>query len=177
MPSGFVETGGPRAYVRVDGALDTLERIEDVPVAANGRLLRIADVATVKRSYEDPPTYRIRHQGRPALMLGVIMERRFSGLELDAVLAQEESRIVAGLPLGISFEKVSDQASKIRSAVGEFMLKFVTALAVVMVISLLALGFRVGLVVAAAVPLTLAIVFVVMLATGREIDRITLGAR
>lgn len=176
VPSGFVETGGPRAYVRVDGAFDTLERIEDVPVAAGGRLLRIADIATVKRSYEDPPTYRIRHQGRPALMLGVIMERRFSGLELDAALAQEESRIIAELPLGIRFEKVSDQASKIRSAVGEFMLKFVTALSVVMVISLLALGFRVGLVVAAAVPLTLAIVFVVMLATGREFDRITLGA-
>ena len=176
VPSGFVETGGPRAYVRVDGAFDTLERIEDVPVAANGRILRIADVATVTRGYEDPPTYRIRHQGRPALMLGVIMERRFSGLELDAALAQEESRIDAGLPLGIRFEKVSDQASKIRSAVGEFMLKFVTALAVVMVISLLALGFRVGLVVGAAVPLTLAIVFVVMLATGREFDRITLGA-
>jgi len=176
VPSGFVETSGPRAYVRIDGAFDTLERIEDVPVAANGRLLRIADVATVTRSYEDPPTYRIRHQGRPALMLGVIMQRRFSGLELDAALAQEESHIVAGLPLGIRFEKVSDQASKIRSAVGEFMVKFVTALAVVMVISLLALGFRVGLVVAAAVPLTLAIVFVVMLATGREFDRITLGA-
>ncbi|HXK21694.1 MAG TPA: efflux RND transporter permease subunit [Myxococcota bacterium] len=176
VPSGFVETGGPRAYVRVDGAFDTLERIEDVPVAAGGRLLRIADIATVKRSYEDPPTYRIRHQGRPALMLGVIMERGFSGLALDAALAQEESRIVAGLPLGIRFEKVSDQASKIRAAVGEFMLKFVTALAVVMVISLLALGFRVGLVVAAAVPLTLAIVFVIMLATGREFDRITLGA-
>ncbi|MFI5318055.1 MAG: efflux RND transporter permease subunit [Myxococcota bacterium] len=176
VPSGFVETGGPRAYVRVDGAFDALERIEDVPVAANGRILRIADVAMVTRGYEDPPTYRIRHQGRPALMLGVIMERRFSGLELDAALAQEESRIDAGLPLGIRFEKVSDQASKIRSAVGEFMLKFVTALAVVMVISLLALGFRVGLVVGAAVPLTLAIVFVVMLATGREFDRITLGA-
>jgi multidrug efflux pump subunit AcrB len=176
VPSGFVETGGPRAYVRIDGAFDTLERIEDVPVAAGGRLLRIADIATVKRGYEDPPTYRIRHQGRPALMLGVIMERRFSGLELDAALAQEESRIVAGLPLGIRFEKVSDQASKIRAAVGEFMLKFVTALAVVMVISLLALGLRVGLVVAAAVPLTLAIVFVIMLATGREFDRITLGA-
>jgi multidrug efflux pump subunit AcrB len=176
VPSGFVETGGPRAYVRVDGAFDTLERIEDVPVAAGGRLLRIADIATVKRSYEDPPTYRIRHQGRPALMLGVIMARHFSGLELDAALAREESRIDAGLPLGIRFEKVSDQASKIRSAVGEFMLKFVTALAVVMVISLLALGLRVGLVVAAAVPLTLAIVFVVMLATGREFDRITLGA-
>ena len=136
--------------------------------------MRSADVATVTRGYEDPPTYRIRHQGRPALMLGVIMERRFSGLELDAALAQEESRIDAVLPLGIRFEKVSDQASKIRAAVGEFMLKFITALGVVMVISLLALGFRVGLVVAAAVPLTLAIVFV-SCCDGREFDRITMA--
>jgi multidrug efflux pump subunit AcrB len=43
-------------------------------------------------------------------------------------------------------------------------------------VSFLSLGFRVGLVVAAAVPLTLAAVFIVMLATGRDFDRITLGA-
>ncbi|MFZ6048910.1 efflux RND transporter permease subunit [Pseudomonas sp. CR3202] len=175
-PSGFVETAGPRAYIRMDGAFDSLKLIENVPINANGKLLRIADVATVKRGYEDPPTYRIRHQGEPALMLGVIMDSHFNGLELDKSLKAEEDRIHAELPLGVKFDKVSDQAEKIRLAVGEFMIKFFVALGVVMLISLLALGFRVGLVVAAAVPLTLAIVFVIMLMTGREFDRITLGA-
>ncbi|BAN47233.1 efflux RND transporter permease subunit [Metapseudomonas resinovorans] len=175
-PAGFVETAGPRAYIRIDGAFDSLKLIENVPINANGRLLRIADVATVRRGYEDPPSYRIRHQGEPALMLGVIMDQHFNGLELDKSLAAEEDRIHAGLPLGVTFDKVSDQAEKIRLAVNEFMLKFFVALGVVMLISLLALGFRVGLVVAAAVPLTLSIVFVVMLMTGREFDRITLGA-
>jgi multidrug efflux pump subunit AcrB len=176
VPSGFVETDGPRAYVRVDGDFDTLERIGNVPVVANGRVLRIADVANVTRTYQDPPSYRIRHQGEPALMLGVIMEKHWNGLDLDTTLREAEAKISAGLPLGIKLEKVADQASKIRSAVDEFMLKFFVALAVVMLISLLALGFRVGLVVAAAVPLTLSMVFVIMLATGREFDRITLGA-
>ncbi|MHC5351185.1 efflux RND transporter permease subunit [Metapseudomonas furukawaii] len=175
-PAGFVETSGPRAYIRLDGAFDSLRLIENVPINAGGRLLRIADVAEVKRGYEDPPSYRIRHQGEPALMLGVIMESRFNGLELDKALQAEEDRIHANLPLGVTFDKVSDQAEKIRLAVNEFMVKFFVALAVVMLISLLALGFRVGLVVAAAVPLTLSIVFVVMLVTGREFDRITLGA-
>ncbi|NWL77134.1 MFS transporter [Pseudomonas taiwanensis] len=175
-PAGFVETSGPRAYIRLDGAFDSLNLIENVPINANGKLLRIADVATVKRGYEDPPSYRIRHQGEPALMLGVIMEPHFNGLELDKSLQAEEDRIHAGLPLGVTFDKVSDQAEKIRIAVNEFMLKFFVALGVVMLISLLALGFRVGLVVAAAVPLTLSIVFVIMLMTGREFDRITLGA-
>lgn len=175
-PAGFVETSGPRAYIRLDGAFDSLKLIENVPINAGGKLLRIADVATVQRGYEDPPTYRIRHQGKPALMLGVIMEPHFNGLELDKSLQAEEDRIHAELPLGMTFDKVSDQAEKIRISVNEFMLKFFVALGVVMLISLLALGFRVGLVVAAAVPLTLAIVFVVMLVTGREFDRITLGA-
>ncbi len=175
-PAGFVETSGPRAYIRLDGAFDSLKLIENVPINANGKLLRIADVATVKRGYEDPPSYRIRHQGEPALMLGVIMEPHFNGLELDKSLQAEEDRIHAGLPLGVTFDKVSDQAEKIRIAVNEFMIKFFVALGVVMLISLLALGFRVGLVVAAAVPLTLSIVFVIMLMTGREFDRITLGA-
>ncbi|WP_375739512.1 efflux RND transporter permease subunit [Pseudomonas boanensis] len=175
-PAGFVETSGPRAYIRLDGAFDSLKLIENVPINAGGKLLRIADVATVQRGYEDPPTYRIRHQGEPALMLGVIMEPHFNGLELDKSLQAEEDRIHAELPLGVMFDKVSDQAEKIRIAVNEFMLKFFVALGVVMLISLLALGFRVGLVVAAAVPLTLSIVFVVMLMSGREFDRITLGA-
>ncbi|MDT4824889.1 Cobalt-zinc-cadmium resistance protein CzcA [compost metagenome] len=175
-PAGFVETSGPRAYIRLDGAFDSLKLIENVPINANGKLLRIADVAMVKRGYEDPPSFRIRHQGAPALMLGVIMDQHFNGLELDKSLQAEEARIHAELPLGVKFDKVSDQAEKIRLAVNEFMLKFFVALGVVMLISLLALGFRVGLVVAAAVPLTLSIVFVIMLMTGREFDRITLGA-
>ena len=74
------------------------------------------------------------------------------------------------------FTKVVDQAVNIREAVGEFMLKFFVALTVIMIVSLISLGWRVGIVVAAAVPLTLAAVFVVMLLTDRVFDRITLGA-
>src|SRR5438445_1386201 len=56
------------------------------------------------------------------------------------------------------------------------MLKVFVALAVVMLVSIISLGWREGIVVAAAVPLTLAAVFVIMLLTGRVFDRITLGA-
>jgi multidrug efflux pump subunit AcrB len=76
----------------------------------------------------------------------------------------------------MTFTKVTDQAVNITEAYDEFMLKFFVALAVVIAVSLVSLGFRVGIVVALAVPLTLAAVFVIMLATGRDFDRITLGA-
>jgi multidrug efflux pump subunit AcrB len=146
------------------------------PSRAGGRTLTLGDVAQVRRGYEDPPAFQIRNDGEPSLLLGVVMQPRHNGLALGEALDAEEEAIAQGLPLGLELHKISDQAANIEHSYGEFMLKFAVALGVVMLISFLALGFRVGLVVAAAVPLTLAIVFVVMLATGRDFDRITLGA-
>src|SRR5438445_13693198 len=56
------------------------------------------------------------------------------------------------------------------------MIKFAMAVFVVMLVSLLSLGWRVGIVVVAAIPLTLGAVFVIMMITDRDVDRITLGA-
>nr|WP_295371338.1 efflux RND transporter permease subunit [uncultured Sphingosinicella sp.] len=175
-PAGSVETSGPRVFVRLDGSFGSLDAVGNVPIAAGGRTLRLADVAEVRRGYEDPASYIIRHDRKPAIMLGVVMREHYNGLTLGKSLDAEERAIAAELPLGLELNKVTDQARNIDHAYGEFMLKFVVALAVVALVSFLSLGFRVGLVVAAAVPLTLTAVFIVMLATGRDFDRITLGA-
>jgi multidrug efflux pump subunit AcrB len=175
-PAGSIDTNGPQVSIRLDGAYDDLQQIRDTPVAAGGRTFRLGDIADVKRGYEDPPTFLIRHDGEAALVLGVVMQDGWNGLELGRALSAEEKQIAGTLPAGVRFTKVVDQAVNIREAVGEFMLKFFVALAVIMIVSLISLGWRVGVVVAAAVPLTLAAVFVVMLLTGRVFDRITLGA-
>ena len=175
-PAGAVTTLGPQITIRLDGAFTDLDQIGDTPIEAGGRTLRLADLAEIRRGLEDPATLLIRHDGEPALLLAVVMQAGWNGLDLGRALEAEARRIADTLPAGISFSKVTDQAVNIRESVDEFMLKFFVALGVVMAVSLLSLGWRVGIVVAAAVPLTLAAVFVVMLATGRVFDRITLGA-
>jgi multidrug efflux pump subunit AcrB len=175
-PAGSIDTRGPRVFMRLSGAYDSVETIADTPIVAAGRTLKVSDVADVRRGYEDPATYIIRHEGEPAIMLAVVMQQGWNGLELGKALEQRSAAIAATLPLGMTLAKVSDQAVNITAAVGEFMMKFAMALGVVLVVSLLALGWRVGIVVAAAVPLTLAAVFLIMLETGRFFDRITLGA-
>jgi multidrug efflux pump subunit AcrB len=175
-PAGSIETQGPQVQIRLDGAIDGLEKIKETPIVVGGRTLKLADIAEVKRGYEDPATFLIRNGGEPAIVLSVVMKDRFNGLELGKNLEREAKAIQADMPLGMSFTKITDQAVNISEAYGEFMLKFFVALAVVIVVSLVSLGFRVGLVVAMAVPLTLAGVFVIMLVTGRDFDRITLGA-
>src|SRR5262249_3664663 len=175
-PAGSIDAKGPQVFMRLDGAYDDLQKIADTPIVAGGRSLKLSDVATMRRGYEDPPTFLIRNQGEPALALSVIMQEGWNGLDLGKALEAEAKTISRGLPLGITLSKVTDQAVNITEAVDEFMLKFFVALGVVLVVSLLSLGWRVGIVVAAAVPLTLAAGFVIMLDTGRAFDRITLGA-
>jgi multidrug efflux pump subunit AcrB len=175
-PAGSVDTNGPQVFVRLDGAYDDLQKIRDTPVAAGSRVFKLGDIADVKRGYEDPATFLIRHDGEPALVLGVVMKEGWNGLVLGKALEREAKAITKSLPAGLVFSKITDQAVNIDEAVGEFMLKFFVALAVVMIVSLISLGWRVGVVVAAAVPITLAAVFVIMLVTGRVFDRITLGA-
>jgi multidrug efflux pump subunit AcrB len=104
------------------------------------------------------------------------MQEGWDGLALGKALEKRSAAIARTLPLGMTLAKVSDQAVNITSAVDEFMMKFAMALGVVLLVCLLSLGWRVGIVVAAAVPLTLAVVFLIMLETGRFFDRITLGA-
>lgn len=174
--AGAVETHGPQVFIRLDGAFDSLQRIRDTPVVAQGRTLKLSDIATVERGYEDPATLLIRNGGEPALLLGVVMREGWNGLELGRALDAEVGGINAGLPLGMSLSKVTDQAVNISAAVDEFMVKFFVALLVVMLVGFLSMGWRAGIVVAAAVPLTLAVVFVAMAATGKNFDRITLGS-
>lgn len=175
-PSGSIDTKNQQVYIRLDGAFSDLQRIRDTPIIAGHRTLRLSDIADVQRGYQDPATFLVRHNGQPAIMLNVVMRDSFNGLKLGKALEAEQKKIQQSLPTGMTLSKVTDQSTIIRAAVGEFQLKFIVALLVVIIVSLLSLGWRVGIVVAAAVPITLSATLVIMLATGKDLDRITLGA-
>ena len=170
---GFDRHPGP-GFIRLDGAYDSVQAIADTPIVANGRTLKLSDIAEVRRGYEDPPTYVIRHQGEPTIMLAAVMQEGWNGLELGKAL-EGGSAAIAQTPLGMTLDKVTDQAVNITSAVDEFMMKFAMALGGAAGEPAQP-GWRVGIVVAAAVPLTLAVVFLIMLETDQFFDRITLGA-
>ncbi|PCF97580.1 efflux RND transporter permease subunit [Vreelandella nigrificans] len=175
-PAGSIDTQGPQVFIRLDGAIDDLEAIRNTPVVAQGHTLKLGDIAEVKRGYEDPATFIIRNNGESTLLLGVVMREGWNGLNLGEALEEEAEAINADMPLGMSLTKVTDQSVNISSAVDEFMLKFFAALGVVMLVGFISMGWRAGIVVSAAVPLTLAAVFIVMAASGMAFDRITLGS-
>src|SRR3954465_12664069 len=131
-PAGSIDAQGPQVFVRLDGAYDDIRKIADTPIVAGGRNLKLSDVAEIRRGYEDPPTFLIRHQGEPALALSVVMQEGRNGLDLGKALDAETRTIADGLPLGIILTKITDQAVNITEAVDEFMIKFFVALGVVL---------------------------------------------
>src|SRR5437773_2133859 len=175
-PAGSVDTAGSQVFVRLDGAYTDIEKIRETPIVAGKQSFKLSDIAEVTRGYEDPATFVIRHNGEPSLLLSVVMKEGWNGLDLGNALRAESDKISSNLPLGVGLKKITDQAVNISSAVNEFMIKFAMAVCVVMLVSLLSLGWRVGIVVVAAIPLTLGAVFVIMMVTDRVFDRITLGA-
>src|SRR5438034_9377699 len=101
-PAGSVDTKGPQVFVRLDAAYDDLQKIADTPIVAGGRNLKLSDIATVRRGYEDPATFLIRHQGEPTLLLGVVMQEGWNGLDLGMALEAEVKTISAVMPLCVT---------------------------------------------------------------------------
>jgi multidrug efflux pump subunit AcrB len=176
VPAGFMDLAGPRVYLRIDADLSDPERLASVPIRVGDRLLRLSDLATIRRGYEDPPSYLVRSRGQDAVLLGVVMNKGENGLEFGRRLADFVAREQGRLPLGMTLSVLTNQTDAIKQAVNLFQIKFLVAVAVVMGVSILAIGLRAGLVVGIAVPITLGLTFLLMKMTGINLDRITLGA-
>lgn len=175
-PSGAAEGRAERTYVRISGALHSVADVEAIPIEAGGRLLRLADVATVRSALEDPPSFTVRHNGESVLAIGVTLSRNSNLLALGQALDQRQAELRASLPAGVTMEKIADQPTVVDEAVWEFERSFLEALAIVLVVCFVALGWRTGIVVAASVPLVLGVVAIVMYLAGWALDRISLGA-
>ncbi|BBE71791.1 efflux RND transporter permease subunit [Oharaeibacter diazotrophicus] len=175
-PSGVVEAGPQRVAVRVGGQFTSEQSLRDINLRVNDRFFRLTDVATITRGYADPPSSLFRFDGEPAIGLAVGMKAGANLLVFGEALQEEMNRIEAELPVGIGVHLVSDQPKVVEEAVSGFTKALFEAVAIVLAVSFVSLGLRAGLVVAVAIPLVLAMTFVVMEYAGISLQRISLGA-
>ncbi len=176
VPAGTVETSSQRVPLRVTGALDGAKAVAETPVESNGRVFRLGDIATVTHGYVDPPSFVVRQEGKPALGIGVVTAKGANILELGKDVTAATDEFMRAVPQGINIKQIADQPAVVEHAVSEFVHSFIEALAIVLFVSFLALGWRTGIVVALSVPLVLSIVFIVMNSMSLDLHRITLGA-
>jgi multidrug efflux pump subunit AcrB len=175
-PAGNIDTEAQSIPMRVTGQFQTEEDVANTPVNVNGKDFRLGDIANVHHGYEDPGSYFIRQKGKAALLVGVVMRKGGNVLDLGEHLNAKIDEFKAGLPVGLDIEQIADQPKVVTRAVGEFTRSFAEALAIVLLVSFVSLGWRTGIVVALSVPLVLAAVFMLMNAMGMDLQRVTLGA-
>lgn len=175
-PPGTVDTRSHAIALRVTGQLDSVAEVAALRLHAMGRTFRLGDIAEVSRGYIDPPIAKMRVRGREAIGLAVSMVANGDVLKLGEDLKSTMASMRAELPVGVEFEQVSDQPGVVKAAVGEFMRVLAEAIAIVLVVSFLALGVRTGLVVALTIPLVLAGTFFAMYIFGIDLHRVSTGA-
>jgi len=175
-PGGSIETGKETLSVRVSGAFRSEEDIANVNFAIGERMLRLSDIAVVRRGFADPPQPQFRIDGKPAIGLAVAMREGGDILALGQNIKRAMIAATGELPIGIDAKLVTDQAVTVERAISEFMNSLWQAVAIILGVSLISLGVRPGLIIAISIPLTLAMVFSVMELTGIDMQRISLGA-
>ena len=176
VASGTVETKGERVAVRVDGAPTSAADLATLPFAANGQTFTLADIADIRRGYEDPPKSTMRFKGKRVIGLGVVMAAGGNVQALGKALDSAMKQVERDLPVGITVHRVANQPEVVESSFEEFIHSLGEALAIVLVVSFVSLGVRTGVIVALSVPLVLAITFVGMMLLGIDFQRISLGA-
>jgi len=175
-PAGVLQTGDERLQLRVSGEFQSEHDILDVNVLSNGRLIRLRDIAEVRRADADPPQPIFRVNGKQAIGLAIAMRPGGDILALGQNVKKALDEAKADLPLGIDVSLVADQPSTVNTAISDFTSSLWQAIAIIMVVSLISLGFRAGAVVALSIPLTMALIFPIMQAWGIDLQRISLGA-
>ena len=176
IPAGSIQTGDEKLLIRVTGAFKSENDLLDVNFLSNGRLIRLRDIAEVRRSLSDPPQPMFRVNGKPAIGLAIAMRDGGDILALGVNAKRVIDAGIADLPIGIDVTLVSDQPVVVKNAIGEFMESLWQAIAIIMACSIVSLGFRPGAVVALSIPLTVAIIFPIMEFIGIDLQRISLGA-
>ena len=176
VPAGSIDTQGDRVLVRVSGQFASEEDIRNVPITVGGRTIKLGDFTTITRGFEDPPSYTVRHNGQQVLMLGIVMTDDGNVVDLGKAIEKEVAKIQGELPYGVELERVADQPTTVSESIWEFERSLMEALAIVLIVCLVSLGWRTGIVVGLAVPIVLGAVAIVMLAMGWNLERISLGS-
>ncbi|MBL0373744.1 efflux RND transporter permease subunit [Rhizobium sp. KVB221] len=175
-PAGSVDTGTRSVRISVEGAVDRIDDIRNLRLKAGDQVTRLGDIATVSAGLEDPYQRKFRFNGADSVQIGVVMAKGYKVTDVGHAVEETYQRFQASLPYGVEVQQISNQPEVVTEAVSEFMRALAEALAIVLIVSFLSIGWRSGLVIAITIPLVLAATFAIMYELGIDLQRISLGA-
>lgn len=175
MPAGMIHTDSRNVVIRVEGLLDTVESLKELPIHVGERSFHLGDVASVTQMYADPETSLMYFNGKPAVGIAVSMAPGGNNLVLGKNLEKEIEKEKSELPAGLDIEQVADQPSVVNDSIHEFTKSLLEAIVIVMAASFLSLGFWSGIVLALCIPVVVCASFIYMKWQGIDLHIVSLG--
>lgn len=175
MPAGMIHTDSRNVAIRVEGLLDTVESLKELPIHVGERSFHLGDVASVTQMYADPETSLMYFNGKPAVGIAVSMAPGGNNLVLGKNLEKEIEKEKSELPAGLDIEQVADQPSVVNDSIHEFTKSLLEAIVIVMAASFLSLGFWSGIVLALCIPVVVCASFIYMKWQGIDLHIVSLG--
>jgi multidrug efflux pump subunit AcrB len=182
VDSGAVRVGDDYVRIAPSGTFTSVERIENLYLTGPGEdgatasTIRLRDIATVRRDYAEVPDRLIRHNGVPAVSLGVSATPGANIVEVGSAVEQALERTVQSLPVGVSLHPIYQQHRVVDEAVGGFIVNLVMSVGTVVLVLCLAMGWRGGVVVGGVLLLTVFGTVLAMKVWGLTMQRVSLGA-
>lgn len=175
MPAGMIHTDSRNVAIRVEGLLDTVESLKELPIHVGERSFHLGDVASVTQMYADPEISLMYFNGKPAVGIAVSMAPGGNNLVLGKNLEKEIEKEKSELPAGLDIEQVADQPSVVNDSIHEFTKSLLEAIVIVMAASFLSLGFWSGIVLALCIPVVVCASFIYMKWQGIDLHIVSLG--
>ncbi|CAB3823108.1 efflux RND transporter permease subunit [Achromobacter deleyi] len=173
--AGTLTTADDRIFVRPSGQFSDTRALAETLIHVNGKSIRLGDIATIHRGYDDPPAEQMRTGGQPVLGIGITMQPGQDVVHLGRALDAKFSELKARLPAGLTLTEVSSMPKAVSFSVDEFLRSVAEAVAIVLIVSLVSLGLRTGMVVVISIPVVLAITALFMDMFGIGLHKVSLG--
>ena len=166
-------------YIRVSptGGILSVEDIGDLVIGnAGGNLTRLKDVATVRRAYAEPQSFKLKFNNRPALAIGISTVEGGNVVNMGRAVAKRLKELEEFRPVGIELNEIYMQSEQVVKSVNDFLINLIESLAIVVGVLLIFMGLRSGLIIGLVLLITVAGTFIIMNFNGITLQIVSLAA-
>ncbi|WP_010664857.1 efflux RND transporter permease subunit [Marinilabilia salmonicolor] len=177
VDAGSAVSGTERLRINVGTKLRSISEVENLNIfTGDGRSFRLGDIATVSKDFYRPKQSGLSFNSRAAMGLAISMESGDNIIKLGERVDSRLTELKPEIPVGIEVHKIYDQPSKVQDSISDFTINLIESVAIVIIVLLIAMGFRAGLLIASSLIFTILSTFIIMNFLDMTLDKVSLAA-
>lgn len=170
VPAGFLDDGNARFNVKLPGLIESAEDVYSIPIKQNGEgVVTLGQVADIRPNFKDASSYT-RVNGQPAMSIEVVKRIGTNIIENNIEVRRVVEEFTKDWPSSIKINFMIDQSNFIFEVLGSLQSSILTAISLVMIVVIAALGLRSGLLVGLAIPTSFMVGFLILASIGMTVN-------